>query len=104
MSPETPTRSGPAAALSTHLPPTTMTSLFSVDSKIAVVTGAASGLGFMIASALVEQGCVVYGVGRRVEKLEEAASKLSKYLSMYGLPRVLNHWPTDSGGRGRFVP
>lgn len=55
-----------------------MSSLFNVQGKIAVVTGAGSGLGYMISKAYVEQGCTVYGVGRRVEKLNEAADKLSK--------------------------
>lgn len=52
--------------------------LFSIQGKVAVVTGAGSGLGYMISKEFVEQGCTVYGVGRRIEKLEEAADKLSK--------------------------
>lgn len=55
-----------------------MSSLFSVQGKVAVVTGAGSGLGLMIATAYVQQGCTVYGVGRREVKLKEAADTLSE--------------------------
>jgi NAD(P)-dependent dehydrogenase (short-subunit alcohol dehydrogenase family) len=43
------------------------------DSKIAIVTGAGSGIGRAIALRFVKQGCHVLLVGRRAEKLAETA-------------------------------
>jgi len=44
--------------------------------KIAVVTGASSGIGAAIAGHLVETGVTVVGLARRKEKVEELARKL----------------------------
>ena len=44
--------------------------------KVAIVTGASSGLGFSLAKALIKKGCMVHGIGRSAEKLEEAKDKL----------------------------
>ncbi|RZC39099.1 adh short, KR, NAD binding 10, and/or Epimerase domain containing protein [Asbolus verrucosus] len=46
--------------------------------KIAVVTGASSGIGAAIAGRLVKEGVKVAGLGRRVERIEENAKKLSE--------------------------
>ncbi len=46
-------------------------SIFDVSNRVALVTGASSGLGRTIASALSHAGCQVVGVARRSEMLEE---------------------------------
>ncbi|KAJ3618279.1 hypothetical protein MTP99_006295 [Tenebrio molitor] len=45
--------------------------------KVAVVTGASSGIGAAIAEALVQQGLIVVGIARRVHLIEELSKKLS---------------------------
>ncbi|XP_018325334.1 farnesol dehydrogenase-like [Agrilus planipennis] len=44
--------------------------------KVAVVTGASSGIGAAIAEALVKEGLIVAGFARRKEKVEQLAKKL----------------------------
>lgn len=41
-----------------------------ISSKIAIVTGASSGLGAAISKRLIESGATVYGIGRKKDKLE----------------------------------
>jgi 3-oxoacyl-[acyl-carrier protein] reductase len=48
-----------------------------LDERVAVVTGASSGIGFAIASALHEQGARVALVGRSPGPLKDAATKIS---------------------------
>ncbi|SMO42646.1 SDR family NAD(P)-dependent oxidoreductase [Gracilimonas mengyeensis] len=52
--------------------------LFSLQNKIAIVTGGGTGLGFGITKAFIEAGATVIITGRREHKLEEAVEKLGK--------------------------
>ncbi|WFS04565.1 SDR family oxidoreductase [Rhizobium tumorigenes] len=58
-----------------------------MDGRVAVVTGAGSGIGRAVALALLGDGYVVALAGRRGEPLEETAS-----LAMAGIPLIV---PTD---------
>lgn len=49
-----------------------------VDGKIAVITGASSGLGASLAEALVTKGGIVYGLARNAEKLQAIANKMGE--------------------------
>jgi len=51
----------------------TINSMFRLDGKVAIVTGASSGLGVAFAQALAEAGADVVLGARRVERLEETA-------------------------------
>ncbi|KAK7749180.1 hypothetical protein SLS62_008361 [Diatrype stigma] len=61
--------------------------LFSVKGRVAVVTGAWTGIGLMIAQALAANGAKVYITGRRLELLEKSAK-------IHGSPERLG----NSGG------
>ena len=49
---------------------------FRLDDRVAVVTGASSGLGVVFAEALASAGASVVLVARRVERLEELADRI----------------------------
>ncbi|KAG9073705.1 hypothetical protein FRC06_011193, partial [Ceratobasidium sp. 370] len=55
-----------------------ISSLFTVEGKIALVTGGGSGIGFMIASALVQNGAKVYIASRKEKQLQQARDVLNK--------------------------
>lgn len=48
-------------------------SLFNLKGRVAVITGASSGLGKRFARTLAEQGVNVAIIARRIERLEEDA-------------------------------
>ena len=56
-------------------------SLFNLTGKVALVTGASSGLGRRAAVALTEAGARVIGIARRAEALEKLASELGEKFS-----------------------
>uniref|UniRef100_A0A6P7GNI2 Farnesol dehydrogenase-like n=1 Tax=Diabrotica virgifera virgifera TaxID=50390 RepID=A0A6P7GNI2_DIAVI len=45
--------------------------------KVAIVTGASSGIGVAVAERLVDEGMMVVGLARRVDKMEELARTLA---------------------------
>ena len=53
-------------------------SLFDATDLHVLITGAGSGIGLMIAQAYYNHGAIVYLVGRRAEKLQEAQATISK--------------------------
>ncbi len=55
----------------------------SLEGKRALVTGGATGIGFAIAEQMIDAGADVVIVGRREEKLREAAQKLGEKCSWY---------------------
>lgn len=46
--------------------------------KTAIITGASSGIGADFSRALTEKGCRVYGLARRMERLDELQSRLGE--------------------------
>jgi len=52
-------------------------SIFSMEGKTALVTGGATGIGYMITHALVSAGAKVYIASRKIEACEKAAKRLS---------------------------
>ncbi|WP_068544495.1 SDR family NAD(P)-dependent oxidoreductase [Thalassotalea crassostreae] len=55
-----------------------MNHLFSIDNKVAIVTGGSRGIGKMISQGLVEQGCKVYITARNQTELEATANELNE--------------------------
>lgn len=63
-------------------------SLFSVKDRVALVTGAGTGIGLMATQALAVNGAKVYIVGRTEEKLERVAETYGKDISGQIIPIV----------------
>ena len=70
--------------------------LFSVEGKVAVVTGGTRGIGYMIAQGFVEGGGRVIVASRKAEACEEAAAELSKLGHCVGIAADLS---TEEGAR-----
>jgi len=56
----------------------TIKQLMSMEGRVAVVTGGATGIGFQMATGLAEAGANIVICSRKVENCEEAAGKLEK--------------------------
>jgi len=67
-----------------------VSNLFSVDGKVALVTGGTRGIGLMIARGFVENGAKVYISSRKRESCEEVAAELSKVGICLALPADLS--------------
>lgn len=50
--------------------------------KIALITGASSGIGLMTAMQLIEEGYIVYGCARRVERMESLKNAGGRILAL----------------------
>ncbi|MBQ1344685.1 SDR family NAD(P)-dependent oxidoreductase, partial [Candidatus Saccharibacteria bacterium] len=60
--------------------------MFNLSNKVAVVTGASSGLGLQMATAFARQGANLAILARRAERLEELAEKLKAEYDAKVLP------------------
>jgi NAD(P)-dependent dehydrogenase (short-subunit alcohol dehydrogenase family) len=67
-----------------------MAGLFSVEGKVAVVTGGSRGIGLMIARGLVESGARVYVSSRKAEVCQRVAEELSRVGECLALPADLS--------------
>lgn len=67
-----------------------MPALFSLDKKIALVTGGAQGMGRMIAAGLIGAGAKVYITSRKRESCEATALELGRDGACVGLTADLN--------------
>jgi len=65
--------------------------LFSIEGKVAVVTGGSRGIGLMIAEGLIDAGVRVYISSRKVEACEEVAVKLSQKGECISVPADLSN-------------
>jgi NAD(P)-dependent dehydrogenase (short-subunit alcohol dehydrogenase family) len=68
--------------------------LFSIENKVALVTGGSRGIGLMIARGYVEAGAKVYVSSRKARACEEVADELGRHGACVA-PR-----PIASGSRG----
>ena len=50
-----------------------------LDGKVAVITGASSGMALASAKLFVEEGAYVFITGRRQEKLDEAVKAIGRH-------------------------
>jgi NAD(P)-dependent dehydrogenase (short-subunit alcohol dehydrogenase family) len=73
-----------------------MRDLFSIEGKVALVTGGSRGIGRMIARGYVEAGARVYIASRKQEACEETAAELSKLGTCVGLAADLG---SEAGAR-----
>ncbi|MAI78886.1 MAG: 3-oxoacyl-ACP reductase [Deltaproteobacteria bacterium] len=67
-----------------------MKNIFSVEGKVAIVTGGSRGIGEMIAEGLVENGVRVYISARKADACEATAARLSKLGECISVPADLS--------------
>jgi 2-deoxy-D-gluconate 3-dehydrogenase len=61
--------------------------LFSLEGRVALVTGGSRGIGRMIAEGFLNQGAKVYISSRKADKCDEAAQALSAFGTCISLPQ-----------------
>ncbi len=66
-----------------------VTDLFDLDGKVAVVTGGTRGIGLMIARGLLQAGASVYISSRKADAVAAAEQELSSYGTVVGVPADL---------------
>ncbi|HEY5657511.1 MAG TPA: SDR family NAD(P)-dependent oxidoreductase, partial [Myxococcota bacterium] len=67
-----------------------MRDLFSIEGKVALVSGGSRGIGLMIARGYVQAGARVYIASRKAEVCREVAAELSKVGTCRALPADLS--------------
>ena len=67
-----------------------MNDLFSIKGKIALITGGAQGMGYMIAEAMVKAGAKVYITSRKADICAASAQTLSEFGACIALPAGLD--------------
>jgi NAD(P)-dependent dehydrogenase (short-subunit alcohol dehydrogenase family) len=70
--------------------------LFSIQGKVAVVTGGSRGIGLMIARGFVEAGAKVYISSRKREVCDQVAAQLSRSGPCFSVPADLS---TEAGAK-----
>ncbi len=73
--------------------------LFSIEGKVAIVTGGSRGIGLMIAQAYVENGVKVYITSRKAAVCDAVAAELSKLGTCVSIPADLS----SDEGRNEFL-
>jgi NAD(P)-dependent dehydrogenase (short-subunit alcohol dehydrogenase family) len=73
-----------------------MSDLFSIAGKVALVTGGSRGIGLMIARGFVEAGAKVYISSRKTDVCDRAAADLSQHGTCVSLPADLS---TEAGAQ-----
>lgn len=76
-----------------------MKNLFSVEGKVAVVTGGSRGIGAMIARGFVENGVKTYITARKEKELRETEKELSEFGECVAIPSDLS----SNEGVGAFA-
>ena len=67
-----------------------MNDLFSIQGKVALITGGAQGMGFMLAEAMVKAGAKVYITSRKADICEASAESLREFGECIALPAGLD--------------
>ncbi len=76
-----------------------LSSLFSVEGKVALVTGGSRGIGLMIAKGYIANGAKVYISSRKSSVCEQVAEELSQYGECIAIPANL----ATNEGREKLV-
>ena len=67
-----------------------MKDLFSLEGRVALVTGGSRGIGKMITQGFLEQGAKVYITARKAPACDQTAEELSQYGSCVSLPHDIS--------------